>query len=650
MNRLFVDGTRVVINTKAATLYAAGADHMTIVYDTHETSIIEKEGVLKAYKEQKLYLIDETGFDISIDDEGNVDKKVVWKLAHVNALVALKVNYKSRKRIEAVINQVAVNYPEMKKPSISAVYNWVTMADSLSLKAAQVSALKLKKRKCDSRLSTHVNELVFDAIDAYYMTPLVSSISKAYKEFKKTFKKEFPDNKIDEPHKSTFYNRVKKLCPFEVELKRKGRAAAKLLKRTAIQEMCAAEILEQVQFDAVHLNIPLYDDEKNLLGKPVIHIAIDVYSRAILGFSIELGSESSAGVNECIRSAVSIKLHEDHPYTLNRWEMYGKPFEAITDGGAAYISETVTSMFSILNIVRSVNASYTPWHKAIVERFNLTLRMQFAVLFKSYVGRKKDGRDLHTLKKFSEKVTLTQFRKALTCYIVDDYNQSPHNSLLERTPHNTWESSAVLSPPMVPHSLSRAMLFRGNLKSAVLHHVQGIRINCVYYNSRELQKAFAIEYGQRITDRIKVNFQYDPMNIKQIIIRMNGRLITVPSYKADYPVYDGMTFVENKAKRLKVIRKARELFELQKNRVGISDKLNEFVNEGVTDKPIDRSKKQGDAIPLEKVNEKMGFAKSINSTSNNNDEVEEFNEEIDEVNDIDTEAYFSDLIFDDDEE
>ena len=641
MDKLFKEEARVSINGGMATLYPAGPDQVSVLYDDQRNTIVDKEVILKAYREQKLLLIDESGIDLTINDQGEVDQKTLWRLAYVSAVLALKKGYKSRPKIQIIINQVAANYPNIKKPSVSAVFNWVTKAERTNQHEARASVLKSKKRKCDSRVSDEINQLIFDAIDAFYMTPLVSTISKAYRKFKKEFRKRFPENNIKDPHKSTFYHRIKELCPFEKELKRKGRAAAKLLRRTAIQEMCAKEILEQVQLDAVHLNIPLYDDEDNYLGKPVVHIAIDVYSRAVMGFSVELDSESSAGVIECIKNGVSTKLHEDHPYTLNKWKMYGKPLEMVSDGGSAYVSETVTTVLSILNIIRLVNRSYTPWHKAIVERFNRTLRWQFAALFKSYVGRKKDGRDLHTLKKFNERVTLNKFCKALTCYIVDDYNQSPHNSLLERTPNSMWSKSAELAPPIVPHTLSRALLLKGDVKSATLHHVQGIRVNCVFYNSQELQDAYVIQYGEKIIDKNKVTFLYNPLNINSITVRMDNRLISVPVYKADYPVHNGMSLVENKVKRLKTIKEAREEYERLRNRIDIDDRLGEFVNEESITEVVDQSKKRGPSMPIDPVNKKMEYSKEAEDLSEG--QIEEDME--DEVSTIDTHEYLTDLVF-----
>ncbi len=541
MSLTFKTPTRILINLQEATAYPAGPDDVSVIFDQGPPKIFPRLSLIKAHRDRQVVIKDDYNTNVSLDSLGEVSSKTVRKIAYINELRS-KEFPRSRKTIKAVIRQVSTRFPEDHQPSVSTVYNWIRDCDLAGKNVDPQQVLEPRKRKCDSRIPDEVNALMADVIDAHYMQPTIPSVMFVYEIFINEYQKIFPDNKIRAPHKSTFYSRIEALCPFNTELQRKGRSAAKLLRRTALEQMRVDQILEVVQLDAVHLNIPLIDEEGNSLGSPVVHIAIDVFSRAIMGFSIELNSETSAGVVECIKHAVSMKYKDDHYYTKNEWEMYGKPLEVISDGGAAYISESVTGFLSVLGITRIVNESYTPWHKAIVERFNLTLRLRFASLFTSYVGRKKDGRDLHTLKKYGQKVTLKQFKKALTCYIVDDYNQSSHNSLLKRTPTNTWADSAVFATPLVPSQLAMAMKLNGKLLSATLCSVQGIRVNNVFYNSRKMQSEFLVKLGREILKGVKVNFLYNPMKIDSITLVINEKIIQVPVSRSDY--YSGQVFLE----------------------------------------------------------------------------------------------------------
>ena len=637
MSALFKTPTRILINLQEATVYPAGADDVSVIFDQGPPKIYPRLTLIKAHKDRQVVIQDDYQTIVPLDSLGQVSAKTVRKLAYLNVLRSKKFS-RSRSTISAVIRQVSSSNPSEKPPSVSTVYGWLRACESAGESVDPQHVLEPLKRKCDSRISTEVNTLMAEVIDAYYMQPTIPSVMFVYTIFIKEYQRLFPDNKIRSPHKSTFYNRIEALCPFNVEFERKGRAAAKLLRRTALHQMRTDQILETVQLDAVHLNIPLFDEEGNSLGSPVVHIAIDVFSRAIMGFSIELNSESSAGVVECIKHAVSMKYRDDHYYTKNDWEMYGKPLEVISDGGPAYISEGVTGFLSVLGITRIVNESYTPWHKAIVERFNLTLRLKFASLFTSYVGRKKDGRDLHTLKKYGQKVTLKQFKKALTSYIVDDYNQSPHNSLLRRTPTNSWLESAVYATPLVPSQLKMAMKLNGNLLSAKLSTVQGIRVNNVFYNSQKMQDEFLVQLGREVLKGVKVNFLYNAMNIDSITLVINGKIIQVPATSYDYPVLEGMSLAEHRAQRKQRIDSAEAENDLQQKHVEFQDRIDEILEQSPIGKPASRSKKRGPEMPLEKVNAKMAFMASESDV-----ETEEESESCEEASDSSTAAYFSEL-------
>jgi transposase InsO family protein len=637
MSTLFKTPTRILINLQEATVYPAGADDVSVIFDQGPPKIYPRLTLIKAHKDRQVVIQDDYQTIVPLDGLGQVSAKTVRKLAYLNVLRSKKFS-RSRNTISAVIRQVSSSNPSEKPPSVSTVYGWLRVCESAGESVDPQHVLEPLKRKCDSRISTEVNTLMVEVIDAYYMQPTIPSVMFVYTIFIKEYQRLFPDNKIRSPHKSTFYNRIEALCPFNVEFERKGRSAAKLLRRTALHQMRADQILETVQLDAVHLNIPLFDEEGNSLGSPVVHIAIDVFSRAVMGFSIELNSESSAGVVECIKHAVSMKYKDDHYYTKNEWEMYGKPLEVITDGGPAYISESVTGFLSVLGITRIVNESYTPWHKAIVERFNLTLRLRFASLFTSYVGRKKDGRDLHTLKKYGQKVTLKQFKKALTCYIVDDYNQSPHNSLLKRTPTNSWLDSAIYATPLVPCQLEMAMKLNGKLLSATLNSVQGIRVNNVFYNSRKMQNAFLEELGREVFNGAKVNFLYNPMKIDSITLVINKEIIQVPVSRSDYPVLEGMSLTEHRVQRKKRIDSALAENDLQQRHVGFQDRIDEMLEQRPLENVANRSKKRSHEMPIEKVNAKMAFMGSGSGA-----ETEEADELYEEASDSSAAAYFAEL-------
>lgn len=623
MHKMFEANTRVCFQHRTATVFPAGPDKVTLLFDEGSDSVVSKSTLLQALSNHQIQVIEDTAPAANeafiLDEKKHAD--VIRKAAYIN--VAKRVpNHRNQKVLESVIRRVKQQIGDLNPPAWSTLYKWIRKHDQQGKDSDPLQTQSPAKRKQDKRVPESVEILIEECIDDVYLQPNERYVWPAYEQFKKRLKSVYATDKKD-PFKSTFYNRVNALCVIETTRKQEGKMAARTMMRTAIQEMRANTILEQVQMDAVHLNIPLYDDEGNFLGYPINHFSIDVHSRAVMGFSVELGGESSAGVIECLQNVVRFKQHEEHSYTKNPWVMYGKPLEISHDGGAAYTSQTVSGFLASLGIIGQTNDVGQPWKKAMIERFNRTLRDQFASRFKSYLGKRGDGRDSSYAKDYGEKVTLEKYKKLLTYYIVDDYNQSAHTALLDRTPNNVWIEQAEIATPMEPASLPYAMRLKGNWLPPVTYDpTSGMRINNVYYNSKELHKYYLREQTPSRSVKVKLDVLYNPSNIYDVTVMIGKKLIVVSRYKSDFPVHVGMSLAEHKAKRKARLEAARKENSKEDKHVPVADVISKELKDAIhashqSDTSTAKTRPQ---MPIEQTNKAIA---AVSAAQQHDMEVEE---------------------------
>ncbi|MBE94711.1 hypothetical protein [Marinobacter sp.] len=193
-------------------------------------------------------------------------------------------------------------------PKPITLYKWFKKWDA---SGRNVLALlpSVKGQQRQSRLAPQVVDLLNDAIDQFVLTNKPATAAKAYRSFEKKVQQLELDVKV--PSAQTFYNYVNAVHPLERTLKQQGNAVFQEKSLAVTKHYQASYPMERVEFDGVHLTFGLVDEQLNLIAKEVIvFIAMDVYSRAIVGFSYKYGdrvSEDAELVINCVRSVLRQK-------------------------------------------------------------------------------------------------------------------------------------------------------------------------------------------------------------------------------------------------------------------------------------------------------------------------------------------------------
>ncbi len=101
--------------------------------------------------------------------------------------------------------------------------------------------------------------------------------------------------------------------------------------------------LQRVQIDHTKVDLIVVDEKNRLpLQRPFITIALDEFSRSVLGFHLSLEAPSATSVGLCLVHSILPKDDWSGKIGLQfPWPMYGRPDEIYVDNGSDFHSEAV---------------------------------------------------------------------------------------------------------------------------------------------------------------------------------------------------------------------------------------------------------------------------------------------------------------------
>jgi putative transposase len=163
-------------------------------------------------------------------------------------------------------------------------------------------------------------------------------------------------------------------------------------------------------------------DRTRIIGRPVIYGCIDVFSRALTGFSVTLEGPSWLGamlaldnvamdkVSFCAEFGISIKSED--------WPCHALPEAILADRGefAGYAASTLVNAFRMR--MHNAASGRADW-KGIIERYFGTIDEKFIKFLPGHVPQlKRRGGPDYVLK---AGLTLNEFRQLFICHVLD-YN------------------------------------------------------------------------------------------------------------------------------------------------------------------------------------------------------------------------------------
>jgi putative transposase len=229
-------------------------------------------------------------------------------------------------------------------------------ADALGLSVRQVFALVKRFRtgeglvtdmapsrssggKGRSRLTPAIEQLIAEVIRSHYLKKQKLSTAAVYREIRR----QALLKGLRPPALNSIRARIDKIEPTFAVTRRKGKKAARRLRSAGGVAPEVSTILERVEMDHTKMDVMVVDDvRREPIGRPYLTLAIDDFSRCILGMLVSLEAPSATSVALCLVHAVSEKRAWLERLGLEvDWQMYGKPARLYVDNGADFRGEAL---------------------------------------------------------------------------------------------------------------------------------------------------------------------------------------------------------------------------------------------------------------------------------------------------------------------
>ncbi len=172
------------------------------------------------------------------------------------------------------------------------------------------------------------------------------------------------------PSRTTVERRIARLDPVEKATRRAGPDARRPLQSAGGVGPVVRAPLEQVQIDHTVVDVIVVDERHRLpIGRPYVTVAIDVFSRCIVGLVVTLEAPSALSVGLCLAHMVTDKrAWLERIGAAVSWPMSGKPAELYLDNASEFKSEALRRGCEQHGVQLRYRPPGRPHYGGIVER------------------------------------------------------------------------------------------------------------------------------------------------------------------------------------------------------------------------------------------------------------------------------------------
>lgn len=271
-------------------------------------------------------------------------------------------------------------------------------------------------------------------------------------------------------------------------------------------------VVERVLLDHKQLDIIVVDDATGIaLKRPWLTVAIDYFSRSILGFVLRLHPPDHVSVMACLRCAIFPKTYvaEKYPDIKGEWITFGVPEVLFSDNGADLKSYEVDAILLELCVHHIYGQVKAPWYRGVIEKLNQTIQLEVIdpLQGKTFSNTVERG-DYDSVAEAA--IGFEFLVKRLHQWIIEDYQRREH-ATLRCSPNAAWQRGAKVMPPALPPDRATLSITIGKTINYT-NDKNGIRILNLVFDSPELLR-IREKHGKK---RLRV--KTDPFDCSHIFV------------------------------------------------------------------------------------------------------------------------------------
>ncbi|GAA3923743.1 hypothetical protein GCM10022277_19440 [Litoribacillus peritrichatus] len=353
-------------------------------------------------------------------------------------------------------------------------------------------------------------------------------ISYAYRRFQTMYLTYFPDTPEDElPTNWQMMHFYKREYSQSEILKKK---VSKIVYNKDIRPLHStanSNVLgpgSRYEIDATIADIYLVSDSErgNIVGRPVIYMVIDVFSRMVAGFYIGFENASYAAAMQALYMSMVDKTsycqNLGFDISSDDWPSIGLPDAILADRGEL-LGHQIENLENIFAVRIENTPSYRGDAKGIVERNFKTIQADFSPFAPGYVTgnkiKKRGGKDY----RLDSKISILDFTKILLSSVIY------HNkyAVLKKYDRDADMPTDLPSTPIhlwnwgLQHRTGRLRAAsEDGLRIALLPRVKatiselGVRVFGIYFTSQEVIQSGWMHRGKNVKRPASIEAAYDP--------------------------------------------------------------------------------------------------------------------------------------------
>jgi putative transposase len=281
-------------------------------------------------------------------------------------------------------------------------------------------------RKMPKRLAPEVEAIITSVIDEQYLTKQQVTGEEVILEVHRRCR---AANQT-KPCAESVRARLRAIPPQLKVLKREGKKAAHDKFGAVKGNFPGADSpLSVVQIDHTLLDIIVLDEEMRLpIGRPWLTLAIDVFSRMVVGYHLSLDHPSAFAIGLCLCHGMLDKSAELERWGIKgEWPVWGKPRMVHADNGKDFRSYLIQDTLDEYDIRYEFRPVKTPHYGGHIERLAGTLGKKIHALPGATFSNPKQRGEYKSEAK--AQMTLRDLRPWLLNLIVGVYHNRRHDSI-----------------------------------------------------------------------------------------------------------------------------------------------------------------------------------------------------------------------------
>jgi putative transposase len=370
-------------------------------------------------------------------------------------------------------------------------------------------------RKMPKRLSPEVEAIIASVIDEKYLSKHKASGEEVILEVHRRCRAA----NLSKPCAETVRARLRAIDPKEKVLRREGKKAAHDKFGAVKGNFPGADApLSVVEIDHTLLDIMVLDEEMRLpIGRPWLTLAIDVFSRMVVGYHISLDNPGAFAVGLCLCHGMLDKTAElERLGVKGEWPVWGKPRMIHSDNGKDFRSYLIQDTLDEHDIRYEFRPPKTPHYGGHIERLAGTLgRKVHALPGATFSNPKQRGEYKSEAK---AQMTLRDLRPWLLNLIVGVYHNKVHDGI-GCPPLARWNDGIMGTdrfrgtglPEPIPNPRRLRLDFLPFIERTV--QPEGIVWGKIWYRDPLLSQWVRADEGRR---RRKFKVRRDPTDISKL--------------------------------------------------------------------------------------------------------------------------------------